>query len=49
MNGKRFEWQAIAMLPFIDAERLLAEIATVEDSLDPEEVRHAHSRVPLVA
>lgn len=45
MNGKRFEWQAIALLPFIDADRLLAEIAKVEHSLDEEEVRVCFFRI----
>lgn len=33
MNGKRWPWEAVVLLPFIDSKRLLAASAKVDDSL----------------
>ena len=37
LNGKRFAWQAVTLLPFIDERRLLDAVASVEHTLTAEE------------
>ncbi|KAJ9667595.1 5'-3' exoribonuclease 2 [Coniosporium apollinis] len=38
LNGKKFAWQGVALLPFIDAKRLLDAMATKYPQLTAEEV-----------
>ena len=37
LNGKRAEWEAIALLPFIDEKRLLGAVYAIEENLTAEE------------
>ena len=37
LNGKRFAWQAVTLLPFIDETRLLDAVGSVEHTLTEEE------------
>ena len=39
MNGKKMLWQGVALLPFIDQERLLAALAKRYSKLSEDEVR----------
>ena len=38
LNGKKFEWQGVALLPFIDEKRLLGAMAKKYPLLSPEDV-----------
>jgi 20S proteasome subunit beta 5 len=43
MNGKRWPWEAVALLPFIDSERLIQASSTVDQSLLTQEERERNS------
>ena len=48
MNGKRFAWQGVALLPWIDEERLLGATGHHLDKLSEEEVRRNSKRMELL-
>jgi len=43
-NGKRNEWEAIALLPFIDEERLLAAIGAIDPQTELSEAERARNK-----
>ncbi|GIX77270.1 5'-3' exoribonuclease 2 [Caerostris extrusa] len=49
LNGKKYAWQGVALLPFVDEKRLLKAVETVYPLLSPEEgkdrlyIRNGHS------
>ena len=43
MNGKRWPWEAVALLPFIDSQRLLEQTRKVTDSMLTEEERNRNA------
>eukprot|EP00045_Choanoeca_perplexa_P016695 m.228972 g.228972 ORF g.228972 m.228972 type:complete len:1310 (+) comp17332_c0_seq60:191-4120(+) len=44
LNGKKADWEALVLIPFIDQDRLLAAMALYEPQLSPEErARNIHS------
>jgi 5'-3' exoribonuclease 2 len=49
LNGKKFAWQGVAILPFIDEKRLLAAMATKYDQLtDDEKKRNEFGKETLM-
>lgn len=50
LNGKRFSWQGVALLPFVDEKRLHAALDPLAPLLTPEEVtRNSFGRPRLLA
>lgn len=43
LNGKKMEWEAVVLIPFIDEKRLLSAMAKCDSELTPEEkARNIH-------
>ncbi|GFS82869.1 5'-3' exoribonuclease 2 [Nephila pilipes] len=39
LNGKKYAWQGVALLPFVDEKRLLKALKSVYSKLSPEEIK----------
>lgn len=39
LNGKKFAWQGVALLPFVDEKRLFKAVAPYYQDLSPEEIK----------
>ena len=48
LNGKRFAWQAVVLLPFIEEERILAVAKEHEAEFTPEERRRNSHGLPVL-
>ncbi|EPX72136.1 5'-3' exoribonuclease Dhp1 [Schizosaccharomyces octosporus yFS286] len=48
LNGKKFEWQGVALLPFIDENRLLSAVSRIYPSLSEDEARRNTSGSSLL-
>ncbi|KAF7240414.1 5'-3' exoribonuclease 2 [Varanus komodoensis] len=48
LNGKKYAWQGVALLPFVDERRLRAALAEVYPDLTPEEIISGYSVSPGV-
>uniref|UniRef100_A0A8C1JAR7 5'-3' exoribonuclease n=1 Tax=Cyprinus carpio TaxID=7962 RepID=A0A8C1JAR7_CYPCA len=56
LNGKKYAWQGVALLPFVDERRLRAALADVYPDLSPEEgeaysfiAKHPRFNIPILS
>lgn len=48
LNGKRYAWQGVALLPFVDEQRLFRTLSTVYDDLTEDEKRRNRRDEPVL-